>query len=52
MNKMQQDLLLTVAHVLRSKIQNEIYAERLGDLAALNEAMKPFEQEEKHGQAR
>jgi hypothetical protein len=36
-------LLLTVARVLRAKIQDEIYAERDGDLEALNEALKPFD---------
>jgi len=36
-------LLLTVARVLRAKIKDEVYAERDGDLEALNEALAPFD---------
>ena len=36
-------LLMTVARILRAKIRDEVYAERDGDLWALNEAMVPFD---------
>ncbi len=38
-------LLMTIARVLRAKIEDEIYAAREDDLEALNDAMAPFEDE-------
>ncbi len=36
-------LLMTIARVLRAKIDDEIYAARDVDLRALDEALAPFE---------
>jgi hypothetical protein len=42
-------LLLAVARILRARIRESEDAERMGDLAALDEALKPFDPSPVHG---